>query len=84
MGRRDYGSHVRSVIEEPHPRRLERPSDRRDLSRLDVALLILEADDRAVAHAGSIGRLVDRPLQRCARHAALGRQERFAQQNNPP
>jgi len=50
------------------------PAEVDDQLGLGVALLFLEARDRAVAQPRAAGRLVQRPLQRRARHPRLRRQ----------
>lgn len=78
------GAGVRSLIEEAYSSRLEPAPDSGKLVGLDIALLILEADDGPVAHPGRAPRFVHGPLQCDPGHSALDGQEHRARQNFPP
>ena len=54
----------------------EGPAERGNLVGLDVALVVLEAQDGAATHAGGGARLLKRPYQRRPRHPRLlGRED---------
>lgn len=82
--RRDDSAGIRSIIDEAHSRRLEGAPDRRHFLRLNIPLLVLQAEDRPVADASRLRRLVERPLQRRPSHPALSGRERVGGQNYPP
>lgn len=81
--RRHDRSSIDAFLDKPESRCLVGAAYVGDQVGLDVAMVVLEAQDRAAADGGGGARLLQRPLQRRPRHAGLRGREDGTFQDEP-